>query len=199
MAASCHPSMEFEILTSCLFRGITFASLSGHPITDKVTVNIGVYVLNCMGLFPKEYKTWIFCGNDTRKTNDFVSFKTFRENTVQIAAFTAVPASQHGYGMSATDNDALAHLLTDAVSTFVMAYAATQETLQLNAANIAAIQGQLQMLCQAVGTSQPPQQQPQYPWNGRGRGQQRGGNNGKAMMAATVVVGAKQQRRCWRL
>ena len=46
MAADWHPSMGFEVLTSCLFHGITFASLSGHPITDKDTVNIGVCVLN---------------------------------------------------------------------------------------------------------------------------------------------------------
>jgi hypothetical protein len=47
MAADWHPSMGFEVLTSCLFRGVTFASLSGHPITDKDTVDIGVRVLNC--------------------------------------------------------------------------------------------------------------------------------------------------------
>jgi hypothetical protein len=69
-------SMGFEV-TSRLFRGITFASLSGNHITNKDTVNIRIHVLNRMGLFPKEYKTWILHGNDTRKTNDFVSFKTF--------------------------------------------------------------------------------------------------------------------------
>ncbi len=72
-------------------------------------------------------------------------FKSFGENAVQIAAFTAVLASQHGYGMAATDEDATASL-TDAVSNFGMAYAATQESLQSNTANIMAIQGQFQML-----------------------------------------------------
>jgi hypothetical protein len=93
---------------------------------------------------------------NTSKTNDFVSFKTFWENAVQIAVFTAVPSSQHGYGMAATNNNALAHLLTDAVSNFGRAYT----SLQSNAANILTIKGQLQMPCQAVGTGQPPQQQP---------------------------------------
>jgi hypothetical protein len=79
--------------------------------------------------------------------------------------------------MAATNNNALAYLLTDAVSNFGTAYAATQETLRSNAANIAAIQGQLQMLCQVVGTSQLPQQQPRHPQNGCDRGQQCGGNN----------------------
>ncbi len=57
MAADWHPLMGFEVLTSRLFRGITFASLSGHPITDKDAVDIGVRVLNRTGLFAKEYKT----------------------------------------------------------------------------------------------------------------------------------------------
>jgi hypothetical protein len=43
--------------------------------------------------------------------------------------FTAVPVCQHGYILAATNDDALAHLFTDAVSTFGMAYAATQESL----------------------------------------------------------------------
>jgi hypothetical protein len=72
---------------------------------------------------------WILRGKGASKTNDLVSFKTFRGNAVQISAFTTVPASQHGYGMAATNDDALAHLLTDAVSTFGTAYAATQELL----------------------------------------------------------------------
>ena len=59
MAADWHPLLGFEVLTSRLFSGVTFASLSGHPITDKDTVDIGVRVLNCTGLFAKEYKTWI--------------------------------------------------------------------------------------------------------------------------------------------
>jgi hypothetical protein len=77
MAANWHPQMGFEVLTSRLFHGITFASFSGHPITDKDTVDIGVCVLNCTGLFPKEYKMWILHGNNVSKMNDFVSFKTF--------------------------------------------------------------------------------------------------------------------------
>jgi hypothetical protein len=121
---------------------------------------------------------WILRGNNTSKTNDFVSFKTFWGNAVQIPAFTPFPASQHRYGMAATNDDASAHLHTDAVSTFGMAYATTQESLQSNIANIAAIQGQLQMLCQAAGIGQPPGKQPQCPRNGCGRGQQCGGNNG---------------------
>ncbi len=145
MAADWHPSMGFEVLTSCLFRGITFASLSGHPITDKDTVDIGVRVLNRTVLFGKEYKAWILRGDDPNNAIDFAAFKSFWENAVQIAAFTTVPASTHGYGMGLANDDNTASL-TDVVSNFGTAYAATQESLQSNTANITTIQGQLQML-----------------------------------------------------
>ncbi len=82
MASDWHPSVGLEILASHLFHGFSFVSLSGQPITDKDMVNIGIRVLNCMGLCPKEYKTWILYGNNASKMNDFVSFKTFWENTV---------------------------------------------------------------------------------------------------------------------
>ena len=180
MAADWHPSMGFEVLTSRLFRGGTFTSLSGHPITNKDTVDIGVHVLNRTGLFAKECKTWILGGDNANKAIDFAAFKSFWENAVQIAAFTAVPASQLGYGMAATDDDAWASL-TDAVSNFGMAYATTQVSLRSNIANIMAIQGQLQMLCQAVGNGQPPPGVINYQQCPCGRcchGQHCGGNNG---------------------
>ncbi len=139
MAANWHPSMGFEVLTLRLFHGITFASLSGHPITDKDTVDIGVRVLNCTGLFAKEYKVWILRGDNASKTNDFAALKSFWENSVQIAAFISVLASQHGYGMAATNKDT--ESLTDAVSNFGTAYSATQESLRSTTAKIAAMQG----------------------------------------------------------
>ncbi len=83
------------------------------------------------GTLPKKNQDVDIRGDDASKTNNFFSLKTIWENTVQIAAFTAIPASQHGYGMAATNNDALAHLLTDAVSNFGMAYATTQESLTI--------------------------------------------------------------------
>jgi hypothetical protein len=181
MAADWHPSMGFEVLTSRLFRGVTFASLSGHPITSKDTVDVGVCVLNRTGLFGKEYKAWILRGNNPSNAINFAAFKSFWENAVQIAAFTAVPASSHGYGMGLANDDDDTASLTDAISSFGTAYTATQESLRSNTANINVIQGQLQMLCQALGNGQPPPgviNYQQRPRGGRGRGQQRGGNNG---------------------
>jgi hypothetical protein len=118
--------MGFEVLTLGLFCGITFASLSGHPITDKDVVNISVCILNHTGLLPKEYKMWILRCNNTSQTNHFVSFKTFLENAVQIVVFTAIPASQHEYGMAATNDNASAQSLTDELSNFGTAYTTTQ-------------------------------------------------------------------------
>jgi hypothetical protein len=64
MAADWHPSIGFEVLILLLFCGVTFASLSGHPMTDKDIIDIGVHVLNCMGVFPPKYKMWILHGNN---------------------------------------------------------------------------------------------------------------------------------------
>jgi hypothetical protein len=81
--------------------------------------------------------------------------------------------------MAATNKDA--ESLMDAVSNFGTAYTTTQESLRSTTANIAGMQGQIQMLCQAIGTGQPPpaiqyeQQHPRRPRGGRGRGQQHGG------------------------
>jgi hypothetical protein len=77
MAANWHPSMGFEVLTSRLFRGVTFASLSGHPIADKDTVDIGVRVLNRTGLFGKEHKAWILRGDNPNNAINFAAFKSF--------------------------------------------------------------------------------------------------------------------------
>jgi hypothetical protein len=160
MAADWRPSMGFEVLTLCLFCSVTFANLSGHPITDKGTVGISMRVLNHTGLFPKECKTWILHGNNASQTNDCVSFKTLWENAVRIAAFTAVPASQHGYGMATNDDNSSAQSLKDVVLNFGTAYSHTEVLLRSDTANILIMQGQLQMLCQVVGTGQPLQQQP---------------------------------------
>jgi hypothetical protein len=103
MAANWHLLMGFEVLTLRLFCGVIFTSLTGHPIMDKDTVGIGVCVLNHTVLFAEEYKTWILRGDDPRKLINCVSLKKFWENSVQIVAFTSVPASQHNNGMAATN------------------------------------------------------------------------------------------------
>ncbi len=80
--------------------------------------------------------------------------------------------------MAASNNGASAHLLTDVVLNFGTAYATTQEPLQSNATNIAAIQGQLQMLCQAVSTGS----------NNTPRMDAAGAKNAAKTMAAATVA-----------
>jgi hypothetical protein len=82
--------------------------------------------------------------------------KTFWENAVQIAAFTAVPASQPGYGMAATNDDATTYLLTDAVSTFGTPYSATQESLRPNSANIAGSKDSFKCSARQLAPASPP-------------------------------------------
>jgi len=75
---------------------------------------------------------------------------------VNIAAFTATPASQHGCGMLATEDDASRTSLTDAVNNFGVAYAATQESLRSNSATITAMQGHHKCSAMRLGISPPP-------------------------------------------
>jgi hypothetical protein len=162
MALEWHPSQGFIFLVAHLFRGVTFTNLTKHPIPDDDIVDIGIRVIHRTGLFAEEYKAWITRGNNPTNNMDFAVFRTFLEITINIASFTATPASQHGYGMNAIENDASAASLTNAVSNFGVAYATTQESLRKNNASINAMQGQIQMLCNAIG-NQPPTSMLQYP------------------------------------
>jgi hypothetical protein len=67
----------------------------------------------------------------------------------------ATPSLQHGYGMNTIEDDASAASMTNAVSNFGMAYAPMQESLCNIGPSINAMQGQIQMLCNAIG-NQPP-------------------------------------------
>ena len=151
MALDWHPSQGFELLVARLFCGATFANLAKYPIPDDDIVDIGIRVLHRTGLFAKEYKAWITLGDDATNSMSFAAFRAFWETAVNIAAFTATPASQHGYGMAAAKDNALTTLLTDAVNNFGIVYAATQESLRSSNASISAMQGQLQMLCNMIG------------------------------------------------
>ena len=180
MALEWHPSQGFELLIARLFRGATFAALAKYPIPDDDIVDIGIRVLHRTGLFAEEYKTWITRGDDPANDMSFAAFRIFWETAVNIAAFTATPASQHGYGMAAAEDDASTASLTDAVSNFGVAYAATQESLRSTNATISAMQGQLQMLCNVIGNQPPPgmlqfHQPPGQSRRSRGR---RGGGRG---------------------
>jgi hypothetical protein len=162
MALEWHPSKGFKLLVVCLFQGATFANLAKHPIPNDDIVGIGICVTHWTGLFVEEYKAWITHGDNPTNDMDFAVFCSFWETAVNIASFTATTALQLGYGMNAVEDNPSASYLTDAVSNFVAAYATMQESLCNNKASINAMQGQIQMLCNALG-NQPPAGMPQYP------------------------------------
>jgi hypothetical protein len=173
------PIHRFELLAAPLFCRATFANLAKYPINDDDIVDIGIRILHQTGLFAEEYKTWILRSNDATKTNDFTAFRTFWADSVNIASFTATPASSHGYGKAAAKNNSSA--LTNAVSNFGAAYVATQESQRTNNKAINAMQVQIQMLCQVLCSHPPPNMMPYQqqqgahpPWGGR-QGQGRGG------------------------
>jgi hypothetical protein len=110
----------------------------------------------------EEYKAWITRGNNPTNDIDFDAFCSFWETAVNIVSFTATPASQHSFGMTTIEDDPSAAYLTNAVSNFGMAYAPPYESLRNNNASINAMQGQVQILCNALG-NQPPAGMLQYP------------------------------------
>ncbi len=176
-----HPSQGFELLVARLFGGATFANLAKHPIPDDDIAVIGIHAIHCTGLFAEEYKAWITPDDKPTNTKDFAAFHSFWETAVNTASVTATPALQHGHGMNAVEDDASAAslTLTDTGSNFGAAYAATQ-SLHNNNVSINAMQGQIQMLCNAIGNQPPagmlqyPRQQPNQDCRARGgcRGQQ---------------------------
>jgi hypothetical protein len=155
MTLELHLSQGFKLVVVCLFQGNTFANLPKHPIPNNNIINISICVIHQTGLFAEEYKAWIMRGDNPTNDMDFAAFCTFWETAINIASFTANPALQHGYGINAIENDASAASLTDAISNFGTAYPAMQESLRNNNASINAMQGQIQMLCNAIG-NQPP-------------------------------------------
>ena len=65
----------------------------------------------------------------------------------------AAPASPHGYGMAAVDDNASIALYTKTMTNFGAAYATTQESMKSQASSLAGMQDQLaniQQFCMAV-------------------------------------------------
>jgi hypothetical protein len=57
------------------------------------------------------------------------SFREYWANAIALVNQTAVLALQHGYRMSAMDNEALVVVYNDSLLNFGTAFAATQETM----------------------------------------------------------------------
>jgi hypothetical protein len=99
-------------------------------------IGISLRVIKRCGTYAKEYKVWIGIENAGQLANPRVkqtldSFKGFWSNAITLINQTSVPASQHGYGMAAMDDDG-GSIASYSVSlaNFGTAYAATQETVK---------------------------------------------------------------------
>ena len=156
------------------------------------------------GMYAKEYKGWIARKNETPPITETIdSFKEYWADVIALVNQTAIPATQHGYGMAAMDNDTSIASYGKSLANFGAAYAATQEWMKSQATTMAAMQGQLaniQQFCMAVNQQPPPtiyappQQQQLNKRRDRRNGGYGSGNGGGSFpqqptwLAATVPV-----------
>jgi hypothetical protein len=158
MAADWHPSDGFKPLATRLLIDASYASAARYPMDDCDVIDIGLHVIKRCGMYSEEYKKWIACENKTPaivKTID--SFKEYWANAIALVNQTAVPASQHGYGMAAMDDNALLASCSKSLANFGAAYAATQESIKTQATSLVSMQDQLTNIQQfRMNASQQP-------------------------------------------
>ncbi len=120
----------------------------------------------------------------------------------------AVSALQHGYRMTAVDDDTLVTLYSDSLANFGAEYAATQETMKNQVDSLIAMQTQLanfQQLCMAVGLQPlssiytPAQQQGMF--NNRNKCNSGNQNSGRGVPQQPTMSfgnpgGGQQQTLC---
>jgi hypothetical protein len=149
-------------------------------------IDIGLRGIKCCGMYSKEYKNWIARENDTPAIVKTInSFKEYWANAIALVNQMAVPASQHGYGMAAMDDNASLALYNESLANFGAAYAATQESIKIQVTSLASMQGQptnIQQFCMNVGQQPPPNiyapTQQQHTSNNR-FGRRNGGGSGR--------------------
>jgi hypothetical protein len=105
-------------------------------------------------MYADEYKNWISHKNTVPpivKTID--SFKEYWADTIALVNQTAVPASQHGYRMTAMDYDASGAVYDDSLANFGAVFAPMHKTMKSQANSLVAMQNQLLdiQLCMNVG------------------------------------------------
>jgi hypothetical protein len=108
----------------------------------------------------EEYKNWILHKNAVPPIVEMInSFKEYWSNVIALVNQTAVPALQHGYGMTAVDIGTSVASYGDLLTNFGAAYATTQETMKSQANSLVAMQNQLaniQQFCIMAIGQQPP-------------------------------------------
>jgi hypothetical protein len=144
MAANWHPSDGFEPLAMLLFISASYTSAARYPIDDRDIINIGLRIIKRCGMYSEEYKNWIAHENKTLAIVETInSFKEYWANAIALVNQMAVPASQHGYGMAAMDDNALLASYSESLANFDAVYATTQESIKTQATSLASMQGQL--------------------------------------------------------
>ena len=135
-----HPSDRFKPLATRLFIGASYASAARYPMDDRDVVDIGLPVIKRCEMNSEEYKNWIARENKTPPIRETInSIKEYWADAIALVNQTAAPASQHGYGMAAMDNNASIASCSESLTNFGAAYAATQESMKSQATTMAAI------------------------------------------------------------
>jgi hypothetical protein len=130
IAANWHPANDFDTLILRLFTGAAFAGCTNFTMADCNIVDIGLRVVKWCGMYAKEYKAWIAReAIHPRIVETFDCFKTFWAAKITLVNQTAVPASQYGYGMAATNDNNSVVSYGESIANFGAVYAATQESV----------------------------------------------------------------------
>jgi hypothetical protein len=131
-------------------------------------------------MYAEEYKSWILRENAVPQIVKTInSFKQYLADAIALANQTAAQALQHGYRMTAMDDDMLVASYGDSLANCGATFAATQETMKSQANSLVAMQNQLAniQLCMNVGQQPPSWLHP---------------------CSATMHVLQPQQAQCWR-
>jgi hypothetical protein len=143
MATNWHPANGFDALILRLFTSATYASSAGFKMNDVNIVNIRLHIIKRCGMYSEEYKAWIACKSICPAiTETFDTFKTFWAAKITLVNQTTIPASLHGYGMAAINNNNTSVVLYgESIANFGAAYTATQESVKTQGSTIATLQG----------------------------------------------------------
>ncbi len=111
MAANWHPYDGLEPLAMLLFVGASYASVAHYPMNNRNIIDIRLREIKWCGMHCEEYKNWIA---HERKIPAIVetidSFKEYWARAITLINQTSILATQHGYGMTAMDDNTL-HVL----------------------------------------------------------------------------------------
>ncbi len=144
MAATWHPFEGFEPLTMRLFIGASYASAACYPMDNHDIIDIGLRIIKHCGMYAKEYKYWILHKNAVPPPIKMInSIKEYGANAIALVNQTAVPALQHGYGMTTMDDDASVTPYNDSLTNFAAAFTARQETMKSQSDSLVTMQNQL--------------------------------------------------------